>query len=129
MRATKFLVAVLLLAPLLIAMQATAPGTGAVVPLPTQTGVIVPIYNSSLSAWSQVTDAKAAHPNVPIVGIINPTDGPGNASIANYTTLVGQLRSAGVVVLGYSYTSSGTRNASDVKAEISHYATRYNVSE
>src|SRR5207237_5786478 len=103
-RATTFPVAVLLLAPLLGAIQATAPERGAVVPLPPQTGVIVPLYDSSLSAWSQVADAKAAHPRVPIVGIINPQDGPGNASVANYTTLVGQLRSAGVAVLGYSYT-------------------------
>jgi hypothetical protein len=73
-------------------------------------------------------DAKAAHPGVPIVGIINPKDGPGSAPNSSYTALVGQLRSAGVVVLGYSHTSYGARDATAVEAELSNYATWYNVS-
>src|SRR6266550_1619773 len=82
--ATIFPVAILLLAPLLTTMQAggTTSTNGAVVPHPPQTGVIVPLYTSSLSAWTPVMDAKAAHPGIPIVGIINPKDGPGSASNA-----------------------------------------------
>src|SRR6266513_2591785 len=131
-RWTVFPVAFLLLVPLLTAVQAgagaAASAKGAVVPLPPPTGVIVPLYTSSLSAWTPVMDARAAHPSVTIVGIINPKDGPGSASNASYTALVGQLRSAGIVVLGYSHTSYGARNASAVKAEISDYVKWYNVS-
>jgi hypothetical protein len=129
-RATILPVAVMLLAPLLTVMQtgATPPTTGAVVPPPPRTGVIVPLYTSALSAWTPVVDAKAAHPSVPIVGIINPKGGPGSASDSSYSTLVGQLRSAGIVVLGYSYTSYGARDASVVQAEINNYARWYNVS-
>src|SRR5437899_6648761 len=54
-------------------------------------------------------------------------DGPGNTPNSNYTTLVSQLRSAGIVVLGYVYTSYGVRNASAVEAEINDYAKWYNV--
>ena len=90
-------------------------------------GVIVPLYSSSPSAWSPVTNAKAAHPNVPIAGVINPADGPGSTPSSDYATLVGQLRAAGIVVLGYSYTSYGSRNASAVEAEINEYVKWYNV--
>jgi hypothetical protein len=129
-RATVFLVTVLLLVPLVTAVQAgaTTRAKGAVAPLPSQTGVIVPLYTSSLSAWTPVIDAKAAHPSIAIVGIINPKDGPGSASNASYAALVGQLRSAGIVVLGYSHTAYGARNASTVYAEINSYARWYNVS-
>jgi hypothetical protein len=128
-RATILPVAVLLIVPLLTVLQTGAtPTTGAVVPLPPRTGVIVPLYTSSLGDWTPVVDAKAAHPGVPIVGIINPKGGPGSAPDSSYSTLVGQLRSAGIVVLGYSDTFYGQRNASAVEAEIHDYATWYNVS-
>jgi hypothetical protein len=128
-RAAVFPVTVLLLAPLLAAMQVGAASAtkGAAAPLPSQTGVIVPLYTSSLSAWTPVMDSKAAHPGVAIVGIINPNDGPGSALNASYTALVGDLHSAGVVVLGYSHTSYGARNASAVQAEINNYASWYGV--
>ena len=90
-------------------------------------GVIVPLYTASASQWDSVIQAKVAHPAVPIVGIINPADGPGSIPNATYASLTQKLQSAGVVVLGYVYTSYGSRNSSAVQSDVNDYATWYKV--
>jgi hypothetical protein len=91
------------------------------------TGVIVLLYFTAGSQWDGVIQAKIAHPAVPIVGIINPANGPGGQSDASYAALTQKLQSAGVVVLGYVYTSYGSRDSSAVKADINNYAGWYKV--
>jgi hypothetical protein len=117
-------VATIVIVMLLMTLQRIPPPARAYTP---STGVIVPLYFTAGSQWDGVIQAKEAYPSVPIVGIINVANGPGTASNSSYVTLTQQLESAGVVVLGYVYTSYGARNASSVESDISDYASWYNV--
>ncbi|TLY12161.1 MAG: hypothetical protein E6K84_07265, partial [Thaumarchaeota archaeon] len=48
-------------------------------------GVVIPLYTYPTDgSWAASLQAKKAHPNVPIIAIINPSDGPGGASDSNY---------------------------------------------
>ncbi|MGA2874718.1 MAG: spherulation-specific family 4 protein [Nitrososphaerales archaeon] len=92
------------------------------------TGVMIPLYSYPGSEWNVVEQAKLAHPSVPIVAIINPDNGPGDSRDPKYVAGVNNLRSAGVTVLGYVYTSYGARDSASVTADINAYKSWYNVS-
>ena len=94
----------------------------------TPTGVMIPLYSYPGSEWNVVEQAKLAHPSVPIVAIINPDNGPGGSQDPNYVAGVNSLRSAGVTVLGYVYTSYAARASASVIADINTYKSWYNVS-
>jgi spherulation-specific family 4 protein len=42
------------------------------------TGVILPLYIHPDDEWQKVIQAKNDHPSVPMLGIINPNNGPGS---------------------------------------------------
>src|SRR5437870_13868222 len=70
------------------------------------TGIVEPLYSyPSEGAWNPVKDAKRNYPNVPLVVIINPANGPGTCCDKNYHAGISQPRSVGVIVLAYVYTS------------------------
>ncbi len=94
----------------------------------TPTGVMIPLYSYPGNDWNIVEQAKLAHPSVPIVVIINPDNGPGGSKDTNYVAGVNNLRSAGVIVLGYVYTSYAARASASVIADINTYKSWYNVS-
>jgi transcriptional regulator of met regulon len=89
---------------------------------------MIPLYSYPGSEWNVVEQAKLAHPSVPIVAIINPDNGPGGSQDPNYVAGVNSLRSAGVTVLGYVYTSYAARASASVIADINTYKSWYNVS-
>jgi Spherulation-specific family 4 len=91
------------------------------------TGVIIPLYSYPGPEWDVVVQAKLAHPSVPIVAVINPSNGPGDAQDQNYVSGVDKLRSAGITVLGYVHTSYAARNASSVLADVNSYKAWYAV--
>ena len=91
------------------------------------TGIIVPLYSYPGSYWNQVIQAKNAHPSVPIVAIVNPNSGPGSSVDSTYVSSIKQLQSAGITVLGYVYTSYGSRSTSAAEADITSYHNWYNV--
>ncbi|TLX81877.1 MAG: hypothetical protein E6L00_05215, partial [Thaumarchaeota archaeon] len=71
--------------------------------------------------------AKNAYPSVPIVAIINPSSGPSSSIDSNYVSGIQQLQAAGVKVLGYVYTSYGTRSTSSIESDINSYNNWYHV--
>lgn len=75
--------------------------------------------------WDEVATAAC---QVPITAIINPDSGqisgPPNT---DYETGLTDLRDAGVTMLGYVYTNNGTRNLSEVKANIKAYNDFYDI--
>jgi len=91
------------------------------------TGVIVPLYSNPGSLWNQVIQAKNAHPSVPIIAVINPSDGPGPSIDSSYVTGIQQLQSAGIIVLGYVATGYGSHNISSLESQINSYANWYHV--
>lgn len=90
-------------------------------------GVMVPLYIYPGSAWNPVIQAKTAHPNVQIIAIVNPADGPGSGIDSNYTAWIRNLKTAGVVVLGYVPTTYGARSLGDCEADVNRWKSYYDV--
>jgi len=90
------------------------------------TGTIVPLYTYPTdSSWAAVITAKTAHPTVPVMAIVNPSNGPAARVDSAYTTGIGKLVAAGVKVLGYVYTSYAARPTADVEADIDRWRSFY----
>ena len=95
-------------------------------------GIYVALYmypsaGDGATEWQKVIDAKTAHPSVPIVAAFNPNSGPGSAKDANFATWVAKERSAGVIMLGYTYDNYGTRPLTDLKTDADKYKNWYNA--
>src|SRR2546427_9765989 len=91
------------------------------------TGIVIPLYSDPSTTWDGVVQDKLAHPSVPIVAIINPSNGPGTSKDTNYVSGIQKLQSAGIIVLGYVPTSYGNRSTSLVEDDINSYKNWYNV--
>jgi hypothetical protein len=89
------------------------------------TGVIVPLYSYPGSEWSSLAKMKEAYPSVPIVAVVDPDDGPGSSWDQNYANGISLLESAGVIVLGYVYTSYAARSITDVKNDVYGWSQMY----
>ncbi|MBI1877263.1 MAG: spherulation-specific family 4 protein [Chloroflexi bacterium] len=73
-------------------------------------------------------DVAAANSLIPITTIINPNNGPdGCPPNDDYQHGLSDLRNAGVTILGYVYTSYGTRDLNSVKAEVDLYDQCFNI--
>lgn len=92
----------------------------------TATGSIVPLYSyPTTSYWAAIIAAKNSHPTVPVVAIVNPNSGPGTSVDSNYTTGIANLQAAGITVIGYVYTSYGSRAQADVQDDINAWKSFY----
>jgi hypothetical protein len=87
-------------------------------------GTIVPAYFYPVpgSPWVQLNDAAR---RIPVVAIMNPGNGPGTATDANYAAAVGALQAAGGKVIGYVHTSYTARPLNDVKANVTTFFALY----
>jgi hypothetical protein len=111
----------LLLSGELSALSASAQSTSAA-------GIVVPLYTYPTdSSWSSLIKIKQSYPSVPIIAIINPDSGVGGSKDPNYVSGVKLLQAAGIVVLGYVYTSYGSRGIRPIENEISNYKGWYGV--
>ena len=90
-------------------------------------GVIVPLYSYPGWAWSQLAADKAAYPSVPIVAIINPSNGPGSYQDSNFLWGVRMLQSAGIAVIGYVPTSYTWNPLSTAEWDAQQYMNLYGV--
>ncbi len=61
------------------------------------------------------------------VAVMNPDSGPGPGSDTQYVSAVKSAHAAGILVLGYVYTSYGSRSLSAVESDINTYYRRYGV--
>jgi hypothetical protein len=90
------------------------------------TGTLVPLYTYPTDvSWKTVATAKRAHPSVPVIAVINPSNGPGTSLNADYVNGIAALRQAGVSVLGYVSTSYTRRSETAVQADIDTYRQWY----
>lgn len=85
--------------------------------------IAIPAYFYPGPLWTQ---ARNAAPKVKIM-VMNPASGSGTSSNPDYVTATSQARTAGIKVVGYVYTSYGTRAAAEVKQEITNYKNWYSV--
>jgi hypothetical protein len=119
--------AILLLTVSIATVSISRPTFGAT---PVRSGVAIPLYNYPDSTWTTIAQAAKANPNVPILTIINPNNGPGSSSDPTYLAGVQNLQSSGVTVLGYvatGYATSSYSSTSNVESQISQYQTWYNA--
>jgi hypothetical protein len=118
----KFVVgALLLLVPIMT-------GTGMqVAHAATAAGIMVPLYTYPGGTWDTVVNTKNAHPDVPIVAIVNPASGPGGSKDSNYVTGIAELKAAGVVVIGYVSTAYTSRSLDAVKGDIDKWDSWYDI--
>ncbi len=91
-----------------------------------KTGILVPLYRHPGSSWDELIQVKHTHQSVPIIAIVNPSNGPGSGAL-NYITGIEKLHSAGIPVLGYVYTRYGDRNSSEITNDIDAYKKWYSV--
>ena len=89
------------------------------------TGLIVPLYSYPGPEWRRLVASKRSHPDVPIIAVVNPCDGPGTNLDPNYLDGILCLQSAGIVVLGYVATGFGSRSLASVIGDIHAYRTMY----
>ena len=106
--------------PLADNQTAIASGTG-------PTGVIVPLYVYPGPLWDDLIEIKNDNTAVPIVAVINPDSGPGSSKDPNYVAAIQELKAAGIIVLGYTWTDYGNRSGVAVRSEISKYKNWYAV--
>jgi hypothetical protein len=97
------------------------------------TGILLPLYIYPLvwilgNAYEQLGNIATAHPSVGITAIINPDSGPGTAQNIDYVEGISILKNAGIRVIGYTYTSYGSRPIADVEADIDRYISFYGSS-
>jgi hypothetical protein len=105
---------------------ATAATPAATVASGSATGTIVPLYTYPTDAsWAAVAAAKTAHPSVPVIAVVNPSNGPGAAKDPAYTAGIQKLTAAGVKVMGYDHTSYGARATAEVEADIDSWHSFY----
>jgi hypothetical protein len=105
---------------------ASTPAAPTAAPAGPVTGTIIPLYTApSDPSWDEVAAAKAAHPSVPVLAVINPANGPGAASSPDYAAGVAKLTAAGVKVIGYVHTLWGKRPAAELQAEMGQWKSWY----
>src|SRR5947209_5770827 len=69
------------------------------------TGLVIPLYTDpSTGTWAAVLNAKISHPNVPMIVVINPNNGPGTYPEPGYLAGVKAFQAVGIIVLGYMAT-------------------------
>jgi len=77
--------------------------------------------------WDRVvqdaTIAKAV--GFKLIVIVNPNNGDFTAIDPNYAAVVDRLEAAGAMIVGYVYSSNGSRPIADIKANIAAYKTFY----
>ncbi len=94
----------------------------------TNSGVVIPLYTYPTDgSWAATLQARSAHPNVPIIAVINPGTGPGGSSDSNYVQGVKNFQAAGIIVLGYVATGYASQLISSLESQISSYKSWYSV--
>jgi hypothetical protein len=88
-------------------------------------GIMVPLYTYPGATWNEVAEVKRAHSDVPIAAIVNPASGPGSSKDPNYEAGIANLKSAGVIVLGYVSTAYTSRDLGAVKSDMDRWKSWY----
>jgi hypothetical protein len=91
------------------------------------TTLIVPLYTYPSASWNTLAQQALGNPSIPIVAVINPSNGPGAYQDPNFVSGIQTLKSAGITVLGYTYTNYANRPLASVESDLLGYAHLYGV--
>jgi hypothetical protein len=92
--------------------------------------MIIPLYSdpsTNSSSWNQLESLARQYTNLNLTVIVNPDNGPGSAFDVGFQKAIVALKALNITVLGYVYTSYGSRAASDVIADMNLYKEWYGV--
>src|SRR5260370_37887542 len=78
------------------------------------TGVVIPLYWYPDSEWTAIIQARATYPNVPIIAIVNPNNGPGSSSDPNYVSGIHNMQAVGLTGISIDSTLYGN-NANSIE--------------
>lgn len=111
-------------APLRAALQ---PLTGQGV---TANGLLVPYYLDPGDPYSdpnaqRLLDLIRQYHALPVLVVLNPSNGPGTVTNANYSAFIRMLQAAGARVCGYVATGYATRPEAEVKTDIDLWQSLY----
>jgi len=91
-------------------------------------GVIIPLYTQPTdNSWQAVISAKKSNPNISMLAVINPNNGPGNGFSESVASGIQQLRAAGIEVAGYVATGYGRNSLGAVQLQIHDYSSWYKL--
>src|SRR5438128_7230136 len=91
-------------------------------------GVVIPLYTYPTDgSWAATLQAKSAHPNVPIIAVINPNNGAGRSDDSNNVHGVKDFQAAGIIVLGYVATGYASQLISSLESQVSSYKNWYSL--
>ena len=88
-------------------------------------GLVVPLYMYPDSYWTQLIQAKEANPTVPVIAVVNPSNGPGSSPDSNYVTGIKDLQAAGITVLGYVDSQYQGTPITTAERQVADYANWY----
>jgi Spherulation-specific family 4 len=94
-----------------------------------RTGIVIPlyVYPSNSTSWNALTDAKENFPNVPLVAVVNPDNGPGSLVDGNYLQGIANLKKSRILVLGYISTRYGRVNLKEAARQVLQYQQWYDL--
>lgn len=96
-----------------------------------QAGILIPLYitpdSNGQSKWQQVIDDHVLHPTVPIMVIVNPSNGVGSSQDSDFVKWIGNLRASGIIVLGYVLTQWTNVAESTIKTQIDKWHSFYTI--
>ena len=73
-------------------------------------GIIIPPYFDPNSSWDYLIQLFSEFSKVPMIVIVNPENGLGLNYSQSYSNYTSTMEKSGITVLGYIYTSYGTRS-------------------
>ena len=89
------------------------------------TGVLIPLYANPGDEWEKVISTKKIHPSVPMLVIINPNNGPMPCPRQDYVKGITDLKSVGIMTLGYVSTNYTARDYDKVIADVNNWKMCY----
>ena len=90
-------------------------------------GLLIPLYAYPMPT-RELVRLREEYPGLPIIVIVNPSNGPGSKlDAARYAGAVEELRAANITVVGYVYTSYTRRPLRDVERDVERYASWYEL--
>jgi hypothetical protein len=92
-------------------------------------GVVIPLYvypgDDGRHVWDQVAGAARRFPHVPVIVVVNPSNGPGQVADPNYRSVVRDLSDAGVELVAYVPLGYGRRPVREVHSDLRRWRRLY----
>lgn len=91
------------------------------------TGFLIPLYlypTDDYSEYERIISIKEMYPDLPIIVIINPHNGPGEYD-ENYVKLVSDLNKVSITMIGYIHASYGERSLFELESDIAEFRKLY----